>query len=192
MQPIFSISFLRHGVMIAVMSKTLLKLCKNGFSSVAHVTIVSRHHFTRSRIVCGNGKSRYNAAGLSLLCYKLNHCTHFLEKKDMMFPCPFGAAFLVFAVVGATDTFAFLGAGSSSEKDSQAASSRVTTVLVSTRSCWVRALIHTKITLFVLDRLLFHHPSPAPPAAIRYCHSFFRFCLRLCFRLGIRFVLCTF
>jgi hypothetical protein len=38
---------------------------------------------------------------------------------------------LVFAVVGATDTLAFLGAGSSSEKDSQAASSRVTVNIVS-------------------------------------------------------------
>ena len=51
----------------------------------------------------------------------------------MMFPCPFGAAFLAFAVVGAADTFAFLGAGSSSEKDSHAASSRVTINVVSTR-----------------------------------------------------------
>jgi hypothetical protein len=52
---------------------------------------------------------------------------YFLEKNDMMFPCPFGAAaFLPFAVVGATETFAFLTTGSSSEKDSQAASSRVT------------------------------------------------------------------
>jgi hypothetical protein len=45
----------------------------------------------------------------------------------MILPCPFGAAaFLPFAAVGATETFAFLATGSSSEKDSQAASSRVT------------------------------------------------------------------
>jgi hypothetical protein len=52
---------------------------------------------------------------------------YFLEKNDMMFPCPFGAAaFLPFAVMGAAETFAFWITGSSSEKDSQAASSRVT------------------------------------------------------------------
>lgn len=160
--------------------------------SIIRVAIVSEHHFTGIRLHCGHDNSRYNAAGLSLLSYIPTQCTHFLEKNDMMLPCPFGAAFLVFAVVGATDTFAFLGTGSSSEKDSQAASSRVTTSPVSARSSSIRTLIHTKIALFVLDRLLLHHPSPAPPAAIGYGDSFFGFFFRLCFGIGIRFFLCTF
>lgn len=54
---------------------------------------------------------------------------HFLPKKDMMLPCP-GLAVLFFAplAAGAGVGLAFFGAGSSSEKDSQAASSLVTRV----------------------------------------------------------------
>lgn len=54
----------------------------------------------------------------------------FLPKKDMMLPCPgFAAPFFAFPLAaGAGVGLAFFGAGSSSENDSQAASSRVTAV----------------------------------------------------------------
>lgn len=54
---------------------------------------------------------------------------HFLPKNDMMLPCPgLAAPFLAPLAAGAGVGFAFLGAGSSSEKDSHAASSLVTAV----------------------------------------------------------------
>lgn len=58
--------------------------------------------------------------------------SHFFEKKLMMFPCPVFAPAPFFAgplvpIGFAEDAiFGFLGAGSSSEKDSQPGSSRVT------------------------------------------------------------------
>jgi hypothetical protein len=53
--------------------------------------------------------------------------SHFFEKKDMMFPCPgLAADFLPFAVVAEGNVLAFFACGSSSEKDSQTASSLVT------------------------------------------------------------------
>lgn len=88
---------------------------------------------------------------------------YFFPKKDMMFPCPgfapFFAVVLFVEAIGA-DTLAFLGAGSSSEKDSHAASSRVTVMckLESYVAC-ERSL--TEISLLVPDCLLLHHP-PAP------------------------------
>lgn len=53
---------------------------------------------------------------------------HFLEKKDIMLPWPAFTPFLPAdgLLVDGAWTLGFLGAGSSSEKDSQAASSLVT------------------------------------------------------------------
>lgn len=65
----------------------------------------------------------------SYQCYLYMDMVGYLfEKNDMMLPCPglpppFLAAGLLLPVV---EVLAFFGAGSSSEKDSQAASSRVT------------------------------------------------------------------
>jgi len=55
---------------------------------------------------------------------------HFLPKKDMILPCPgLAAPFLAAPLAaGAGVGLAFFGAGSSSENDSHAASSRVTVV----------------------------------------------------------------
>lgn len=58
---------------------------------------------------------------------------YFLEKKDIMLPCPLGAAFLGFGADWAAVTFGFLATGSSSENDSQPGSSRVTVRHVSVR-----------------------------------------------------------
>jgi hypothetical protein len=54
--------------------------------------------------------------------------SYFLPKNDMMLPCPgLAAPFLAAPLAaGAGVGLAFFGAGSSSEKDSHAASSRVT------------------------------------------------------------------
>lgn len=57
------------------------------------------------------------------------HRAHFFAKKDMMFPCAAFAPFLAAAglfVLTAGAVLIFLGGGSSSEKDSHAASSFVT------------------------------------------------------------------
>jgi hypothetical protein len=72
-----------------------------------------------------------------MLCWVCSHynsfspasaaCDHFFPKKDMMLPCPgLAAPFFAPLVAGAGVGFAFFGAGSSSEKDSHAASSLVT------------------------------------------------------------------
>jgi hypothetical protein len=66
--------------------------------------------------------SHYNV--LSLASAALDH---FFPKKDMMLPCPgLAAPFFAPLVAGAGVGLAFFAAGSSSEKDSQAASSLVT------------------------------------------------------------------
>jgi hypothetical protein len=69
-----------------------------------------------------------------MLCWIYSHYNlsspaydHFFPKKDMMLPCPgLAAPFFAPLVAGAGVGLAFFGAGSSSEKDSHAASSRVT------------------------------------------------------------------
>jgi len=118
------------------------------------------------------------------------HSSHFLEKKDMMFPWPLGAAFLFFAAGGATATLTFLGSGSSSEKDSQPGSSRVTANDVSfelERCCRGK---HTEITFFVLDRLLLHYSPSASSAATSHDDLLFGFFLLLRLGFGIRFICC--
>ena len=75
------------------------------------------------------GTERWIVAGRSLACLQARQPrpAHFLEKKDMMLPCPFGPPFLGLAVVcvgGAELVVLGLvgGGGSFSEKDSQPAS----------------------------------------------------------------------
>ena len=67
--------------------------------------------------------------GVYLHYIALAEYAHFLPKKDMMLPCPgLAAPFFAPLAAGAGVGLAFLGAGSSSEKDSHAASSLVTRV----------------------------------------------------------------
>jgi len=67
-------------------------------------------------------------AGVYLHYTEFVECDYFLPKKDMMLPCPGLAAAPFFAPLAAVAGvgLAFLRAGSSSEKDSHAASSLVT------------------------------------------------------------------
>lgn len=65
--------------------------------------------------------------GVYLHYIALAEYAHFLPKKDMMLPCPgLAAPFFAPLAAGAGVGLAFFGAGSSSEKDSHAASSLVT------------------------------------------------------------------
>lgn len=91
-----------------------------------------------------------------------------------MFPWPgLLAPFFVvdFALDAAGAIFGFLGGGSSSEKDSQAASSRVTVADISVLIPSDGGRVRTKIPFLVFDRLFLHNPPPASPASIFHRHG---------------------
>jgi hypothetical protein len=76
----------------------------------------------------------------------LDYSVYFFEKKDMMLPWPgllpppppAAPFFPVGLEVTVEESLAFLGAGSSSEKDSQTASSRVTVVVFVSSAPWTQ------------------------------------------------------
>jgi hypothetical protein len=132
-----------------------------------------------------------------MVAFRIHHQTHkanvniephFFPKKLIMLPCPFFSAFFAFAVVEAWN-FGFGGGatGSSSEKDSQAASSFVTWLPLALTGAWKRERgkevdeEHTQIPLRILDGLLLHYPPlPPPPSTTNRNHGL-RFLLLLHF-----------
>lgn len=97
-------------------------------------------------------------------------------KKLAMLPCPFLPAFLPFAELAglAGAGLAFFGTGSSSEKDSQTASSLVT--VTCQLIFWTTQSRLTQIAILVLDLLLLHHSSSAASPAIRHGERGLVFC----------------
>ena len=115
-------------------------------------------------------------------CNGQNSSSHFLPKNDMILPCPgLAAPFLAaLLVAGAGVGLAFFGAGSSSEKDSQAASSRVT--VASQYRCTIRVVVlcfwidlprypSSSFTVFFIIILLLPRRRPFSTVIVSLCSS---------------------
>lgn len=151
-----------------------------------------------------SGRSGYacNATELDRYVFivPMTPCVHSIQllqaflKKLAMFPWPLPAVFLPLAVVALGTDFGFLASGSSSEKDSQTASSLVT-ACGQTKCDNVESQL-TQVAIFVLDRLFLHDTSPTAPSSTLDSHR--RFALSRLTRnllvywrvLGVLFFLC--